>query len=432
MGRSSLRRKIWVAFVWQVTTISLAAILGIYGTSAFMRHVLIQRVLQNEAVHFWERRQADPQAQVPDTLIMNGYLGLPGVADDLPQVLQGLAPGFHTLPDADPGALVWVDDHQGQRLWLVVEKKQIDLLAFWLGIAPLALVLTVVYIIAWTAYRRSKRAVSPVVWLAQQVEHWDPDHPNVEAIKPENLSDDVEGETLALASSLHEFATRIGKFVERERNFTRDLSHELRTPLTVIRMASDMMADEGSLSPLSQRSLNRIRAAGRDMEALVESFLILAREGDTGLPEEDFPVSRVVRDEIEKARPFLGCKPIELRLQQVADFQLHAPSPVLSVMLGNILRNACYYTETGSITVKVERGRIAISDTGVGISKEELAKIFEPFFRAGDRKTEGQGIGLSIVHRLAERYGWPVKLESEVGEGTTATIEFPKVLQAHA
>ena len=99
---------------------------------------------------------------------------------------------------------------------------------------------------------------------------------------------------------MHDYASRINNFVERERNFTRDASHELRTPLTVIRVAGDMMGGDDGMSPLSKKSLTRIKQAGRDMEALIESFLILAREGDTGLPDEEFSVSDVIADEVIK------------------------------------------------------------------------------------------------------------------------------------
>ncbi|KFN43400.1 sensor histidine kinase [Arenimonas oryziterrae] len=423
--RSGLRRKIWVAFILQAAAISFAAVLGVYGASAVLKHVLIQRALQEEAVHFWDRRVADPQAEVPDTYNMTGYLVQSGHVAVLPAQLRRLDPGFHSLPRAQGGSLVLVEDRGDQRLYLLFKQEQVDSLAFWFGMAPLALVLAVVYVIAWSTYRASKRAVSPVIWLASQVQQWDPDHPDVDAIKPENLPGDVEGEALALASSLHEFGSRIGSFVERERNFTRDASHELRTPLTVIRVASDMMSGDEGLSPLSRRSLGRIQNAGRDMEALIESFLILAREGDTGLPDEDFPVSDVVRDEIEKVRPLLSGKEIELEHVQEADFELHAPSRVLSVLLGNLLRNACHYTDHGKVLVTVKRGSIEVRDTGVGMSREELAKVFEPFYRGGDRRKDGQGIGLSIVRRLSERYGWPVVIESEPGHGTTATIRFP-------
>ncbi|MCX7042418.1 MAG: HAMP domain-containing sensor histidine kinase [Gammaproteobacteria bacterium] len=422
---SGLRRKIWVAFILQAAAISFAAVLGVYGASAVLKHVLIQRALQEEAAHFWGRREDDPAATVPDTYNMNGYLVRTGDLSRVPEPLQPLPVGFHSLPRAQGGSLVMVEDRGGMRLYLLFKQEQVDSLAFWFGMAPLALVLAVVYLIAWTTYRTSKRVVSPVIWLANQVRHWDPKHPDATALKPENLPVDVEGETLTLASSLHDFASRIGSFVEREHNFTRDASHELRTPLTVIRVAGDMMDGDESLSPMARRSLKRIQGAGRDMEALIEAFLILAREGDTGLPDDDFSVGAVACEELEKSRPLLAGKPVELELHREADLQLHAPARVFSVMLGNLLRNACHYTEQGKVVVTVRRDSVQVADTGVGMSPDELARVFEPFYRAGDGRKDGQGIGLSIVRRLSERYGWPVRLESEPGKGTTATISFP-------
>ena len=426
--RSGLRRKIWVAFILQAAAISFAAVLGVYGASAVLKHVLIQRALQEEALHFWARRAKDSRAEVPDTYNMNGYLVATSRLAVLPEPLQPLKEGFHSLPRAQGGSLVLVEDRGNQRLFLLFKQEQVDSLAFWFGMAPLALVLAVVYIIAWSTYRTSKRAVSPVIWLANQVRHWDPQHPDASALKPANLPGDVEGETLILASSLHDFASRIGSFVEREHNFTRDASHELRTPLTVIRVAGDMMQTDLSLSPVAQRSLKRIQGAGRDMEALIEAFLILAREGDTGLPDEDFLVGEIVGEEIEKARDLLGSKPVELQLRQEADLELRAPSRVFSVMLGNLLRNACHYTDQGVITVTIRQHSVVVADTGVGMSVDELARVFEPFYRAGDRRKEGQGIGLSIVKRLSDRYGWPVRLDSEPGKGSSATISFPSMV----
>ena len=426
--RSGLRRKIWVAFILQATAISFAAVVGVYGASAVIKHVLIQRALQEEATHFWERRQGDPRAQVPDTYNMTGYLtDVRHPEPALPEAMRGLSPGFHSLPRAKGGSLVMVSDRGGMRLYLLFKQEQVDSLAFWFGVVPLALVLAVVYLIAWTTYRASKRAVSPVIWLADQVRRWDPKQPDASALRPENLPEDVQGETLTLASSLHDFASRIGQFVEREHNFTRDASHELRTPLTVIRVAGDMMASDHELSPTSHRALKRMQAAGRDMEALIEAFLILAREGDTGLPDEVFSVCEVVREEIEKVRPLVAGKNVELLLSLDQDFELRAPPRVFSVLLGNLLRNACHYTDSGSVLVLVKHKSISVQDTGVGMDAEELAKVFEPFYRAGDRCKDGQGIGLSIVRRLSERYGWPVQMTSEPGRGTTATVGFPDI-----
>ncbi|KAA2283677.1 sensor histidine kinase [Arenimonas fontis] len=426
--RSGLRRKIWTAFILQAAAISFAAVLGVYGASAVLKHVLIQQALRQEAAHYWQRLARDPAAEVPDTYNMTGYL-LPPAADKagLPPELQALPPGFHILPREQGGSLVLVERaDDGRTMYLLFKQEQVDSLAFWFGMVPLAIVLVVIYVIAWGTYRSSKRAVSPVIWLANQVQQWDPKQPDASLLGPHRLPADLEGETLVLASSLHEFASRIESFVERERNFTRDASHELRTPLTVIRVAGDMMAADETLSPRSRRALERIRGAGRDMEALIEAFLILAREGDRGLPEEDFLVSEVVAEEVDKARLLLAGKPVVLELERAGDFRLHAPPRVLAVLLGNLLRNACHYTDAGKVSVGIRPGQITVADTGIGMSEAELARAFDPFFRGGDGRREGQGIGLTLVRRLADRYGWPVRLDSTPGQGTVATIRFPE------
>ena len=429
--RSGLRRKIWVAFILQAAAISFAAVLGVWGASVVLKHVLIKRALQEEAAHFWDASALDPAARLPETFHLDGFLIEPGGDRAvLPTPLRALPEGYHSLPRREGGSLVLVDEgDDGRTLVLLFKARRMDDLAFWFGVLPLAIVLVVIYVIAWSTYRASKRAVSPVIWLAGQVKRWDPKNPESSVLRPENLPVDVEGESLVLASSLHDYASRIGAFVERERDFTRDASHELRTPLAVIRVAGDMMAGDDALSPMSRRALKRIQGAGRDMEALIEAFLILAREGDTGLPDDDFAVGDILDEEIEKARVMLASKPVQIELVKNTDFHLLAPSRVLSVLVGNLLRNASHHTDRGSITVTLDRGRITIADTGVGMSPEALSHAFEPYYD-GDGRKEGQGLGLSIVRRLSRRYGWVVELESAPGRGTIATLTFPGVQAA--
>jgi signal transduction histidine kinase len=427
IAERGLRRKIWVAFTLQVVAIGLATMFGVYGASAVLKSVLIKHALTQEAGWFWQRHADDPGHHIPDTFNMMGYLVLPGASQTtVPEPLRGLTPGYHEMPEAMGGSLVYVDDEPRGRLLLVFKQTQVNALAFWFGAVPLAFVLIVIYAIAWLTYRSSHRAISPVIWLANQVQKWDPKRPDATALNAENLPVDVQGETLVLASSLHEFANRIDTFVQRERNFTRDASHELRTPMTVIRMAGDLLLADGSLSPHAVRTVQRIQSSVGDMESLVEAFLIMARDGDVGLPDEDFVVNEVIHDEMDNTRALLGHKPVELKIDEQAAFALHAPPRVFAVLFGNLLRNACNYTDAGSVTVRVQPGRIVIEDTGVGMSREELDHVFEAFYRGGEQRQGGHGIGLNIVRRLSERFGWPVSLDSEAGKGTRATVLFPK------
>jgi signal transduction histidine kinase len=231
-------------------------------------------------------------------------------------------------------------------------------------------------------------------------------------------------EARQLAGALQRMGERMRAFVRRERDFTRDASHELRTPLTVIRVASDLLQNDPDLPERAQRSLARIQRAGRDMESVIDSFLILAREGDIEPQREDFAVRDVVADEAAKARPLLAGKPVELTVVEDADPQLHASPRVLAVMLGNLLANACTFTERGHVEVRIERDRVVVSDTGIGMSADTLQRAFEPFYRAAPDNLSGKGMGLSIVRRLGERFGWPVSLDSAPDRGTIATIRF--------
>ncbi|MBS0557932.1 MAG: HAMP domain-containing histidine kinase [Proteobacteria bacterium] len=428
--RPGIRRKIWTVYVLQVAAISLATILGVYGAATVLEDVLIKRALTGEAAFYWQRWDRNHAAPVPETNNMTGYLLTQG-ADPvvLPDVLRPLDPGYHRIQYKGSFELVQVSDGPPGRLYLVFNQEQVGRLAFLFGFVPLILVLLIIYLTTWLTYRASRRALSPVIALAKVVRDWDPKQPDLAALDPRNLSSDPDGDVETLARALHGYATRIEEFVERERNFTRDASHELRSPLTVIKLAADVLVDEDA-SPFAQRALQRIRRSVRDMEAMIAAFLILARESDTGLPSEDFAANDAVREEIERARPLLDGKPVTLDLEERARFFLHAPPKVFAAMVGNLIRNACLYTESGSVRVVVGEDFVSVSDSGIGMSGDEIAHAFQPYFRAGRSASAGHGVGLSIVRRLSERFGWPVEMHSAVGAGTTATIRFPQRLPA--
>jgi len=426
--RSGLRGKLWLAFVVQGIAIACATLFGVYGASIVLRDVLIRRALTQESEHYWHRLERNPQASLPDTYNMQGYLRAPdgSTPTQIPRDIGALPLGYHRIHDlADRDDLVYVSDSVHGRLWLVFAQEQVSRLAFWFGFVPLTFVLFAIYLASWFTYRRARQAVSPVIWLANQVRAFDPKRPDLTVLEPANLPSDADHDVRLLAGSIRGFAERIDAFVERERNFTRDASHELRSPLTVIKVAADVVLTDAGLEPFAERSLLRIKRAARDMESLIEAFLILAREADVGLPEEDFLANEAAQEELERAADLVSGKPVELVYAQTAQFSLHAPPRVFSVLLGNLLRNACVYTERGSVTLTVGGGWIEVADTGPGMGPEELALAFQPFYRAQSQVSGGHGVGLSIVKRLSDRFGWPVELASEPGRGLRATIRFP-------
>jgi signal transduction histidine kinase len=416
-----LPRKIRIVFILQAVLASLGILLGAWLVSLVIKHSLVSSALKEEAAYYWQLYDASPMQPPPNTQNIRGYLLETGRSPlNLPANLRALPPGFHELKADDQ--LVLVDARPEGRLYLVFLRSRAEMLAFWFGIVPVLLTLLAVYGVTWITYRASKRLVSPVNWLARRVSRWNPGHPEASDLAPDKLPADMQGETRQLAAALHSLATRVTAHVARERNFTRDASHELRTPLTVIRVASDMALGDHELSPRLQRSLNRIQRAGRDMEAVIDAFLILAREADVEPQVELFDVNEIVRYEVDNARELMAGRPVEIFLHSVGPVQLHAPPRVLQVVVSNLLRNACSYTDEGRIDVDVLEDRVVVRDTGIGMSAEALSRAFEPFYRAEPTRPQGTGLGLSIVRRLCDRFGWKVSLDSKLGQGTQAAV----------
>ena len=419
-----LRRKIWVAFIVQMTAISFAAVIGVYAAATVIEDVLVKRILSHDAAYYLALVAKDPAIPPPDTYFVRGYLQKPGTSvDAVPLTYRGLALGYHYSGPLRSD-VVYVTDSAAGRLYLSIAAACTHSLVLTFAMVLCGLIIVIVYLTTWMTYRASRSALSPVIALANAVRDWDPRHPDLDALLPENLPVRADGDVESLAYALHGFATRLEEFVERERAFTRDASHELRTPLTVIKASADMLTDD-DVPPFTKRAAERILRAVRDMESLIESFLILARESESGLPEEEFSVNDLVHDEIERAHPLCEGKPVHILREERAELALYSSPRALRVLIGNLIRNACQYTERGRVTVSVEADRVVVRDTGVGMNEEEQARAFVSFFRGEQGRGSGHGIGLTIVKRIADRLGWEVALSSQHGVGTTVSVLFP-------
>ena len=414
-----VRARLGRTFLLQAAFIGAAAVVGAFLSGLLLEEVLIRQALREEAAHFWAQRERDRDFPLPGTLNLTGYL------DPAPPALANLTAGYHDRTIDGVDTVVFVTDRAGQRLYLTFDRGGVRRLATVFGLLPLAMVLLVVYLSTWLALRASRRAFSPVIALARQVRGLDPAAPDPAQLDPARLPGDADDEVRELAHALSRYAQRIEEFVERERNFTRDASHELRSPLTVIRMSAGMLEGDAGLSEAGRRSVARIARAARDMEELTSAFLMLARESATGLPLESACVNDVLAEELDRARLLATDKPIESRLEATHRVHVDAPEKLLPVMLGNLLRNAFSYTDAGEVTVEVGPGTVVIRDTGVGIAPGKLDAMYQPFVRGDTGRRGGHGVGLTIVRRLSDRFGWPVTIDSTPGVGTRVTIRFP-------
>jgi signal transduction histidine kinase len=407
------------AFLLQAAFIGVAAAVSVFLANVLLEDVLIRQALRDEATFFWDRRATDLSHPLPATLNLSGYL------EDAPPDLATLGPGFHERNDSAHRTVVYVTEQAGRRLTLVFDRGSVAKLVTLFGLLPLAFVLLVLYLTTWLAFRASRRAFSPVIALARQVRELDPTALHPARFDRSRLPPAADDEVQELADALARYSDRLAEFVARERQFTRDASHELRTPLTVVQISSDLLLADEPLSEPGRRAVKRIRRATGDMDELTSLFLLLAREDEVGLPASAVCINDVVSEELERAQQAAEGKPVVARFTEKYRLHLDAPERVLSVLVGNLLRNAFSYTDQGEVEVSIDADRVVIRDTGVGMAPDRLAELYRPFVRGESARRGGHGVGLSIVRRLSDRFGWPVDIESQPGVGTRVEIRFP-------
>jgi signal transduction histidine kinase len=211
------------------------------------------------------------------------------------------------------------------------------------------------------------------------------------------------------------------------------LNHELRNSITLIIGFAKMLKEQiyGSLNPKQLQYATAINSAGEMMLDLVNKYLTLAKIDAE--KEEIYPEKLLVEDichvtlslNEEKAKD-TGLQLI-LQIDDDVDFCI-ADKLSLRQILTNLLSNAIKFTQKGSVTLKVSKTmtmlEFAVIDTGMGISAENMHKLFQPFQQLNNRH-EGSGLGLALSHKLAQLHGGDIKVASELGKGTCFTLQIP-------
>ena len=263
----------------------------------------------------------------------------------------------------------------------------------------------------------ASRVMSPVTELAQRLRD------SGRSSQPEALAahfpDDEVGE---LAKALDDYSSRLTEVVKRDREFNADVSHELRTPLAVIKGAVELSLSRPDLDDKTRSRLQRIQRAEAQCTDLISALLLLSRN-ERGQGDTD--VGKVAEQLLDAHRAQLGGKPLELRQEGGIEQRVHAPESAVNVALGNLIGNAVKYTPSGEVVVRLLPGAVEVVDTGPGLSAEDAARLFERGYRGTHAEhSQGGGIGLSIVRRLCELYGWSVQVRPGDVRGVVATLRF--------
>jgi len=219
-----------------------------------------------------------------------------------------------------------------------------------------------------------------------------------------------------------------------QREFLADASHELRTPLAVIQASLDVIRGnrEEKVSEQAQW-LDNIGESVNSMASLVESLLFLARIDSQQQPidKKTFALDKAIANAVDLFKPITDAQDIHLDAEIIPNITLLGDEARIKQVLGIILDNAVRHTPSGGkINVMLQQfqhnAQLTITDTGEGISRDHLPKIFDRFYQADPaRNTGGAGLGLSIAKCIVEYHGGTIQALSKPGAGATFLIRLP-------
>lgn len=256
----------------------------------------------------------------------------------------------------------------------------------------------------------------------------------------------VVAERRAILADQEATSARLAQTVEALRSasqaksdFLASMSHELRTPLSAILGFSDLMRQgeaEGGNVQVPLEWVEHIHRGGEHLLALINDVLDLSKveAGRIELRREPIDLATAINELIEGVRPLAERKQLRL-VADVPPTTISADRGRFRQIVYNLLSNAIKFTPTGgTVQVEVRDGvdevHITVADTGVGIAREDQARVFDEFRQVGSlaAREGGTGLGLALARRLVEAHGGRIELESVVGEGSRFTVSIPNVV----
>ncbi len=345
--------------------------------------------------------------EMPSGLSFHHGEGIPTSLRSLPEGVQEATVdgvGLHVLGGRTPAGPFVVIDHESD--YDNVEAAVYSLiLASFVGFLGFSLLL---------GRYMARRFVSPLTDLSVSVAAGRAELPLLQ----------VNNEFGALARAFDTYAKDMQHYLDRERFFTGDVSHELRTPLTIIRGAVEILSVETDKHPSMRAPIDRINRALRDATDSVNVLLMLARAPNL-IESSEISVSALAQAQVHQYQFMVEKKPVELGFKG-GDFQLRVPSKLLEAALGNLIRNACLYTERGTVTVEITSQTIQVRDTGAGLPKAVIAMLLDEhtITYVG---SEGTGLGLALVKRICEYIGATLRFVSNPDQGSIIEIDCSSV-----
>ncbi len=221
----------------------------------------------------------------------------------------------------------------------------------------------------------------------------------------------------------------IERVMQAQVQFVSDASHELRTPLTALMTTNEVALrkktlDEKKVRAVFQRNIDEVER----LHELTDNLLQLTQVDNQQIEKQAVDMAKLVRDTVDRYQPVADKK------QVVLDVQVPSVNHVVAVVavtqiLGTLIDNAIKYSPPGStVVIRLDEQTLSVVDQGIGIAKQNQAKVFDRFYRSDEARTRGHGsgygLGLAIARVVADKNGYQLSVKSELGQGSTFSLHF--------
>ena len=381
---------------------------GVFMTFDYAEDLLFDAHIEEDVSTFLAQYAIQPGiAELPRSNFAV-HIAVGGDESMLPEYLRGLTPDVDDLYLEGEEHDLQIRSQGGDTLYFIFDESDAEEFEFFLILAIGGIAILIVLAALWLSFLLGNRIIKPLTDLSRQVARLGT---GGDAAVKVPFAADPHDEISVLASTINHYHRRISELLRREREFSTDVSHELRTPLMGIQGAAEILEKSAGPGEKTADLLGRIKRCCLQMTTLTEALLFLARDpasfSDLVVP---VAVDEVINEQVAAVREITNRKGITVNIETKAESTVNTIPAVINIVLGNILKNAVKYTNRDVINIFVTDHEVVIQDYGPGIDERTQETLFDRFNRGNNRNPDGTGIGLALVRRFCDQYGWGNRL----------------------
>lgn len=305
---------------------------------------------------------------------------------------------------------------------ILIWKNIADLNRFKQNIIEITVLLNIfwLFIILAISYLVTNRILRPLIKLSKYISNYD-----INEDKTSIINKYWNSEIWLITESLNKFIWETREIIESQKSFIQDSSHELKTPLMQIQSNIELMEDKIKDEETKER-LESIKISIENINDIVSNLSFLTNQDKKSIKKEQIDILKYLKEFIKNFKYTIKEKNIKIEVKEVEKLIIENNTYYLDRLFWNLISNSIFYNNwNNTIKITIFSDKVTIEDKWIWIEEDNLKRIFNRFYRNNNSNlynTEWSGLGLTIVKKITDSFGWNIEIESEVGKGTIVSL----------